>query len=43
LIEFAYQSGILEQTVDDGRRFYEQFLKSRGFEEVRGVVEGYGL
>jgi hypothetical protein len=43
LIEFAYQSGILEQTVDDGRRFYEQFLKSLGFEEVRVVVEGYGL
>lgn len=43
LIEFAHQSGILQQTVDDGKRFYEQFLKSLGFEEVRVVVEGYGI
>lgn len=43
LIEFAVRSGILQQTVDDGRIFYEQFLKSLGFKEVRIVVEGYGL
>lgn len=43
LIEFAYQRGILQQTVDDGRKYYEQFLKSLGFEEVRVVVTGYGL
>lgn len=43
LIEFARQSGILEQAAKDGKDYYEQLLKSLGFEEVRVVVTGYGL
>lgn len=43
LIEFARNNGILEQTARDGKAYYEQFLRSFGFEEVRVVVSGYGL
>ncbi len=43
LIEFARQNGILEQAAKDGKEYYEQLLKSLGFEEVRVVVTGYGL
>jgi hypothetical protein len=43
LIEFALQKGILQQSVDDGRKYYEQLLKSLDFEEIRVVVIGYGL
>jgi hypothetical protein len=43
LIEFSYQSGILQQAADDGRKYYEQFLSSLGFEEVRVIITGYGL
>ncbi|MBE7554166.1 MAG: DUF4230 domain-containing protein [Anaerolineales bacterium] len=43
LIEFALKNGILEQSAKDGKAYYEQFLKSLGFEEVRVNVNGYGL
>ena len=43
LVEFALENGILEQTAKDGKEYYEQFLKSLGFEEVRVIVSGYGL
>jgi hypothetical protein len=43
LIEYARQSGILDQTAKDGKAYYELLLKSLGFEEVQVVVEGYGL
>lgn len=43
LIEFARQNGILEQAAKDGKEYYEQLLKSLGFEEVRVVVTGYEL
>jgi hypothetical protein len=43
LIEFALKNGILEQSAKDGKEYYEQFLKSLGFEEVRVAVNGYGL
>ncbi len=43
LIEFALKNGILEQSAKDGKEYYEQFLKSLGFEEVRVIVNGYGL
>ncbi|MCB0196889.1 MAG: DUF4230 domain-containing protein [Anaerolineae bacterium] len=43
LIDFAIRNNILEQTAKDGRDYYEQFLKSFGFEEVRVIVSGYGL
>jgi hypothetical protein len=43
LIEFSRNNGILDQTARDGKAYYEQFLRSLGFEEVRVVVNGYGL
>jgi hypothetical protein len=43
LIEFALKNGILEQAAKDGKEFYEQLLKSLGFEEVKVVVNGYGV
>ena len=43
LIEFAHNNDILYQVAKDGKEFYEQFLKSLGFEEVQVVVNGYGL
>ena len=43
LMEFSYENGIIEQTARDGKRYYEQFLKSLGFEDVRVIVKGYEL
>ena len=43
LIEFACNNGILDQVAKDGKQYYEQFLKSLGFEQVQVVVSGYGL
>ncbi len=43
LIDFARQSGILDQAAMDGKLYYEQLLKSLGFEEVIVIVTGYGL
>jgi hypothetical protein len=43
LIEYALESGILEQAARDGQAYYEQLLRSLGFEEVRVVVTGYSL
>lgn len=43
LIAFALQTGILEDCAEDGRQYYQQLLKSLGFEEVRVIVTGYGL
>jgi hypothetical protein len=43
LVEYARQSGILDQVARDGKVYYEQLLKSLGFEEVRIVVTGYDL
>ena len=43
LIEAARSNGILEQAAKDGKEYYELFLKSLGFEEVRVIVSGYGL
>jgi hypothetical protein len=42
LIEASEHSGILAQTAVDGQRYYEQFLQSLGFEEVRVIVRGEG-
>jgi hypothetical protein len=39
--EKAIESGLLERTAEEGREYYESFLKSLGFTEVRVVVEGY--
>jgi hypothetical protein len=36
----SQQSGILEQVANDGKVYYEQFLKSLGFEEVRVLIRG---
>ncbi len=41
LIEFSYESGILNQAARDGKIYYEQLLKSLGFEEIRVIVDGY--
>lgn len=38
LIQASEQSGILEQAAQDGQRYYENFLKSLGFQEVRVIV-----
>jgi hypothetical protein len=38
LIEAAERSGILGQVAADGQRYYEQLLRSLGFEEVRVIV-----
>jgi hypothetical protein len=41
LIEYAYENGILRQAARDGKAYYEQLLKSLGFNEVRVIVDGY--
>lgn len=38
LIQASEQSGILDQAAQDGQRYYENFLKSLGFQEVRVIV-----
>lgn len=43
LIEHAIRNGILEQTAQDGKVFYEQLLISLGFEQADVIVSGYGL
>ena len=40
LMAASQQSGILEQVANDGKVYYEQFLKSLGFEEVRVLIRG---
>ena len=41
LIKAAREYGILEQAARDGKAYYEQFLKSMGFEKVQVIVTGY--
>ena len=41
LVEYAHENGILDQAARDGKVFYEQLLKSLGFEDVRVIVDGY--
>ena len=41
LVEYAHENGILDQAARDGKTFYEQLLKSLGFDEVRVIVDGY--
>lgn len=41
LIDFALENGILDQVARDGREYYQQLLKSLGFDEVRVVIRGY--
>jgi hypothetical protein len=41
LIDYAQENGILDQAARDGKAYYEQFLRSLGFEEVRVIVSGY--
>jgi hypothetical protein len=41
LVQAAREYGILEQAARDGQAYYEQFLKSMGFEEVQVIVTGY--
>jgi len=43
LIKFAREAGIIEQVVKDGGTYYSAFLRSLGFDEVRVIVDGYGL
>jgi hypothetical protein len=38
LMEAALRSGIMDDVADDGQRYYEQFLKSLGFEEVHVLI-----
>ncbi len=38
LVEAALQNGIMEQTAESGQLYYEQFLTSLGFREVRVLV-----
>lgn len=40
LIAASQRSGILTQVANDGKLYYEQLLKSLGFEEVRVVIRG---
>ncbi len=40
LMAASQQSGILDQVANDGKVYYEQFLKSLGFEEVRVLIRG---
>jgi len=40
LMEASQRSGILEEAAKDGQRYYEQWLKSLGFNEVRVIVKG---
>ncbi len=41
LVDYARRHGILEQAAVDGQSYYEQLLRTFGFEEVRVVVRGY--
>lgn len=41
LIDSAIEDGILNQVAEDGKAFYEQLLRTLGFDEVRVVVAGY--
>ncbi|RIK37014.1 MAG: hypothetical protein DCC55_25520 [Chloroflexi bacterium] len=38
LMEASLRSGIMGQVANEGQRYYEQFLKSLGFEEVRVLI-----
>lgn len=40
LMAAAERNGILVETAKDGQRYYEQWLKSLGFDEVRVIVKG---
>ena len=40
LIEASQQNGILAEAAKDGQHYYEQWLKSLGFDEVRVIVKG---
>ena len=40
LMEASERSGIMTQVANDGIRYYENFLKALGFEEVRVVISG---
>lgn len=41
LIQAAGENGILPQAARDGKLYYENLLRSLGFDEVRVVVSGY--
>lgn len=41
LIEYAHENNILEQAAKDGKSYYEQFLRSFGFEEVQVIILGH--
>lgn len=41
LIDTAEENGILGQAADDAKSYYEQLLKTLGFDDVRVVVTGY--
>ncbi len=41
IIDAAHENGILNQAARDGKVYYQQLLKSLGFEEVRVIVDGY--
>jgi hypothetical protein len=41
LIEMSQENGILNQAARDGQLYYEQLLRSLGFDEVRVIVPGY--
>jgi len=43
LVEYARRHGILEQAAVDGQAYYEQLLRTFGFEDVRVVVSGYDV
>ncbi|MCE7981199.1 MAG: DUF4230 domain-containing protein [Caldilinea sp. CFX5] len=40
LMAASQQSGILDEVANDGKVYYEQFLKSLGFAEVRVLIRG---
>jgi len=40
LMAASQRSGIMTQVANDGRLYYEQLLKSLGFEEIRVVIRG---
>jgi len=41
LIDYAHENGILYQAAGDGQAYYEQFLRSLGFDEVRVIITEY--
>jgi hypothetical protein len=43
LVDYARRHGILEQAAVDGQAYYEELLRTFGFEDVRVVVRGYDL